>query len=42
MAYSQLFKEKIPIDIFLDFIKLIELPDTTIILHTRAITGNIV
>ena len=28
--------------IFLDLIKLIELPDTTIILHTRAIIGNIV
>ena len=27
---------------FLDIIKLIELPETTIILHTRAITGNIV
>ena len=28
--------------IYLDLIKLIELPETTIILHTRAITGNIV
>ena len=28
--------------ILLDLIKLIELPDTTIILHTSAITGNIV
>ena len=28
--------------IFLNLIKLIELPDTTIILHTRAIMGNIV
>ena len=28
--------------VFLVLIKLIELPDTTIILHTRAITGKIV